>query len=51
MVLPHGGQPMPCAQPFSTWMAAMANSEPYSAGIRPKAAMIALDSSRPSGMK
>ena len=51
MVLPHGGQPMPCTQPLSTMIAAMANRELAAAVVRPKAAMMALDSSSPSGRK
>ena len=49
--LPHGGQPMPCTQPLSTWTAMIMNREAYSAGIRPKLAMMTLDSNSPSGRK
>jgi hypothetical protein len=51
IVLPEGGQPMPCTQPFSTCTVAISASDVESAGTSPKAAMMPLESSRPSGRK
>jgi len=51
MVLPQGGQPMPCTQPLRTCTAAIAASDADSTGSRPNAAMMTLDSRSPSGRK
>src|SRR3954462_3347921 len=51
IVLPHGGQPIPCTQPFAICTMITSISEPYIALNRPDAAMSAHDRSRPSGRK
>ena len=51
IVLPHGGQPMPCTQPLTAMITTIVTSVARAASNRPNAAMIALDSSSPSGRK
>src|SRR5262245_10184069 len=51
IVLPQGGQPMPCTQPFSVMTMTMTASEAESAVQSPNAAISAEESSRPSGRK
>ena len=51
MVLPQGGQPIPCTQPFSVITTMIAVSDADSASTRPKAAISAQENRRPSGRK
>src|SRR5262245_64540280 len=51
IVLPDGGQPMPCTHPFATCRRITTPSEAYSALMSPDAAMIPQESNRPSGRK
>ena len=49
--LAAGGQPMPWTQPLTAWITTIVTSVACAASNRPKAAMIPLESSRPSGRK
>ncbi len=51
MVLPHGGQPMPCTQPLTAMITTIVTSVARAGSNRPNIAMITLDSSSPSGRK
>ncbi len=51
MVLPQGGQPMPCTQPFSVCSATRSASDAKMPLNSPVAAMIPADRSSPSGRK
>ena len=51
MDLPHGGQPIPCTQPFTVCSTISSASELNTPLTRPVVAMIAHDSNRPSGRK
>ena len=51
MVLPQGGQPMPCTQPFAAITTMIATSDADSASTSPKAAISAHESRSPSGRK
>src|SRR5262245_61437168 len=51
MVLPDGGAPRPCTQPLAICRTMTSPSDAYIALNAPEAAMIAHESSRPSGRK
>ena len=51
IVLPDGGQPMPCAHPFKICNTITRPSEAYSALTAPDTNMMPHEMSRPSGRK